>query len=244
MKRSICFSRFAAIMLLGCGLIVLGGAAYAADKAQLSGTWNYNADQSDNAQLKVQQAQQTSQSAGSNTPGARYPGGGGGYPGSGGNPGGMGYPSGGGYPGGTGYPGGGGYPSGGSGNGSGPRGMQTPGSVSPQQWSQLAANPKYLAITQQENQIVISDDSHTLTLDPDGKKHSGKDEDGNKTSIRTQWQGDELVTETRMGSGKLTNTYQRSSDGKQLIVTSRFEDFSLAGNLSIRRVYDLANTAQ
>ena len=207
MKRSICFSRIAAIMLVGCGLIVLGGVALAADKAQLSGTWNYNADQSDNAQLKVQQAQQASQSASANTPGARYPGGGGGYPGGSGNPGGMGYPGGLGYPNGT-YPGGG-YPNGGAGNGSGPRGTQTPGSISPQQWSQLEVNPKYLAITQQENQIVISDDSHTLTLYPDGKKHSGKDEDGNKASTRTQWQGDDLVSETRMGSGKLTTTYQR-----------------------------------
>jgi hypothetical protein len=243
MKRSNCFSRLAVIILVGCCLIVLGSLAYAADKAQLSGTWNYNADQSDNAQLKVQQAQEASQSASSsNSPGARYPGGAG-------NPGGMGYPSGGGYPGGTGYPGGGGYPNGGAGqggtgNGSGSRGMQTPGSVSPQQWSQLAANPKYLAITQQENQIVITDDSHTLTLYPDGKKHSGKDEDGKKTSTKTQWQGDELVAETRMGSGRLTDTYQLSSDGKQLIVISRYEDFSLAGNLSIRRVYDVANAAQ
>ena len=91
---------------------------------------------------------------------------------------------------------------------------------------------------------MISDDSHTIILYPDGKEHSGKDEDGNKASTRTQWQGDDLVSETRMGSGKLTTTYQRSSDGKQLIVTSRFEDFSLGGNLSIRRVYDLANAAQ
>lgn len=250
MKCSNCFSRFAAIMLAGCCLIVFGIMAHATDKAQLGGTWNYNAEQSDNAQLKVQQAQQASQSAGtSNTPGARYPGGGG-YPGGSGNPGGMGYPGGGGYPGGTGYPAGGGYPSGGAGqggigSGSGSRGMQTPGSISPQQWSQLAANPKYLKITQQENQIVISDDSdHALTLYPDGKKHSAKDEEGKKTSTRTQWEGDELVTETRMGSGKLTDTYQVSSDRKQLIVTSRYEDFSLAGNLSIRRVYDLATAAQ
>ena len=243
MKCGNCFSRLGPILLAAGCLIVLGIVAYAADRAQLGGIWNYNTEQSDNSQLKVQQAQQASQSATpSNTPGARYPGGGG-YPGGSGSPGGMGYPGGGGYPGGTSYPGGG-YPNGGAGNGSGPRGMQTPGSVSPQQWSELAANPKYLKITQQENQIVITDDSdHTLTLYPDGKKHSAKDEDGKKTSTKTQWEGGELVTETRMGSGKLTDTYQLSADGKQLIVTSRYEDFALAGNLSIRRVYDAANAA-
>jgi hypothetical protein len=56
-------------------------------------------------------------------------------------------------------------------------------------------------------------------------------------------QGNELIAETKIGSGKLTDTYQVSSDGKQLIVVSRYENSSLSGQLSIRRAYDLGNGA-
>ena len=111
------------------------------------------------------------------------------------------------------------------------------------EWPQLAADPKYLDITQPDDQIVITDSEHTRTLYPDGKKHKGTDEDGNKISTKTEWQGEELVAETKMGSGKLTEMFQVSSDGKQLTVISRFENSSLAEPLSIRRVYDLGTGA-
>ena len=51
------------------------------------------------------------------------------------------------------------------------------------------------------------------------------------------------IAETRTGSGKLTDTYQINSDGKQLTVTSRYENSALSQPLSIRRVYDLGNEA-
>jgi hypothetical protein len=125
-------------------------------------------------------------------------------------------------------------------------GMGNPGGgVSSQEWDQLAANPKYLQINQRDDQIVISDDSdHTLTLYPDGKKHEEKDENGKKISTKTEWQGDALIAETKMRSGKLTETYQVSSDGKQLIVVSRYDNSSLSGPLSIQRVYDMGNAAR
>ena len=64
-----------------------------------------------------------------------------------------------------------------------------------------------------------------------------------RISTKTEWQGDEPVAETKMGSGKLTETFQVSSDGKQLTVISRFENSSLSEPLSIRWVYDLGNGA-
>jgi len=232
MKRVSWFSMRAAIPFAACCLLALAGVAHATDKAQLSGSWNFNPDQSDDAQQKVQQAKQSSQtrSAGS------YPGGGGG------NAGGS-YPGGGGgYPGGAGYPGGMGR--GGMGGGGGRGGMGNPGAaVSNQEWEQLAKNPKYLNITQHDDQILIADSDHTSTLYPDGRKHKATDENGNKISIKTEWQGDKLIAETRTGSGKLTDTYQVSSDGKQLTVTSRYENSALSQPLSIRRVYDLGNEA-
>ena len=141
------------------------------------------------------------------------------------------------------YPGGGGMGRGGmGGGGQGRGGMGNPGAaVSNQEWAQLAANPKYLNITQHDNQIMITDSEHTSTLYPDGKKHKATDENGDKISTKTEWQGDELIAETRTGAGKLTDTYQVSSDGKQLTVISRYENSALSQPLSIRRVYDLGN---
>src|ERR1035438_2257830 len=100
----------AAIPFAACCLLALVGVARAGDKTQLSGNWNFNSDQSDDAQRKVQEAQQNSQRG---SAGRGYPGGGsagGGYPGGGG--------IGGRYPGGGGMGGGGmGRPGGGGGDG-------------------------------------------------------------------------------------------------------------------------------
>ena len=220
-------------LLAACLLVgVLAAVSRAADKPQLKGVWNFNQDQSDDAQQKVHDAQESAS--------ARQ-GSGGGYPSGGTSPGG--------YPGG-GYPGGGigggmghvGWPGGGMGRGGqGGRGNQG-GGVSSEEWDELAANPKFLRIDQREQQIVISDDTgHTRTFYPDGKKHQETDANGKKTSTKAQWDGDSLTAESKLThSGKLTETYRLTPDGKQLYVVSRFEDPSLAGSLSIRRVYDLA----
>ena len=227
----------AAIPFAACCLLALVGVARAGDKTQLSGNWNLNPDQSDDAQRKVQEAQQNSQRG---SAGRGYPGGGsagGGYPGGGGI--GGSYPGGGGMGGGMGR---GGMGGGGMGH---PGGVGNPGGgVSGQEWNQLATNPKSLTISQRDDQIVISDSEHTRTLYPDSKKHEEKDENGKKISTKTEWQGDELIAETKMHSGKLTETYQVSSDGKQLIVVSRYDNSSLSGPLSIRRVYDMENAAR
>jgi hypothetical protein len=182
---------------------------------------------------------------------------GGGYPNGGGYPGG----GGGGYPGGipgTDYPGGG-YPRGGIGGPMGGIGVGMPGGgigrhgregagrersgISGQEWEAMAATPKTLKIEQREKQIVLGDDSgNTETLYPDGKKHKEDNLQGNKVSTKTRWEGDRLTTESKLGhSGKFTETYRLTSEGKQLEVISRLEDPALAVPLTIRRVYDRAS---
>lgn len=239
MSRFPSFPARASIPLATCCLVAgLVGVSRAADKSQLKGVWNFNQDQSDDARDKVRDAQEKSASA------RRDSGGG--------------YPSGGTYPGGT-YPGGG-YPGGGIGVGIGRVGIGGPigggtgrrggmahqgGGVSSEEWDELAANPGFLKIDQHEQQIVISDDTgHARTFYPDGKKHQETDADGRKTWTKTEWDGNSLIAESKLRhSGKLTETYRLTPDGKQLYVVSRFEDPSLAGPLSIRRVYDLATAS-
>jgi len=221
----------------------LAGVARAADnQPKLSGRWEFNKDQSDHAQQKISEAQ-NSQHVG-NDKGGRYPGGGsgGGYPG-----GGVGYPGGGiGYPGvGIGWPGAGmGLPGPGGGMG---RHKGPAHSVSSEDWDRLAENPKFLQVDQRSKQVVITDDSdRAQTLYLDGKKHEQKDASGKKVSTKTEWQGNTLVAETKLShSTKVTQTFRVSDDGKQLYVTSRLENPSLEAPVSIRRVYDLlSSTAQ
>jgi hypothetical protein len=212
----------------------LVGVARAGDKAQLSGHWNFNADQSDDAQQKVHEAQQDSKinaDQNGNT-----------YPGTGGQ-----YPAGGGYPGGVGVGRGGMGGVWGPGGGMGRPGHQSAANragVSSEEWDRLAENPKYLKIDQQSDQIVVTDDNNNAqTFYLDGKKHDDKDSSGKKVSTKSDWDGGILTAETRLShSDKLTQTFRVSDDGKQLFVVTRFEDPTLAGPLSIRRVYDLRKT--
>ncbi len=105
---------------------------------------------------------------------------------------------------------------------------------------ELAADPKILRIEQNEQQVSIAADAgRTKTLYPDGKKHKEQGSGEKTTAIKTHWDGERLVAESKMGhSGKLTETYELSPDGKQLYVTSRLDGPHLAAPLTIRRVYD------
>jgi hypothetical protein len=200
----------------------MAGVARAGDnQPKLGGRWQFNKDQSDDAQQKTSEVQNTQRS--STNSGGGYPGGGGG----------------GGYPG-----GGGGWPGGGMGRGGmGRRGGQPnrASTVSSEDWDRLAENPKFLRIDQQSKQVVVTDDSdRTQTFYPDGKKHDDKDVNGKKVTTKTEWQGDMLVAETKLShSSKLTQSFRLSDDGKQLYVTSRLENPSLQAPVSVRRVYDL-----
>ena len=206
----------------------------------LSGRWQFNKDQSDDAQQKITDAQSNQRTTASS---------GGGYPGGGGG-GGGGYPGGGGWPGGGGgYPGGvGGMGRGGMGRGGmGRRGQQANrgSTVSAEDWDRLSQTPKFLQLDQKSGQLAVTDDAgHTQTLYLDGKKHDDKDDNGKKiSSTKTDWQGDTLQAETKLDHGtKLTESFSLSEDHKQLTVVSRLENSSLQGPVTVRRVYDLMGT--
>jgi hypothetical protein len=215
MAKVLSFKAKAAVPIAACFLAAsLVVVTRAQDKVQLAGHWNFNKDQSDDAEQKVHDAQASSQRGGGG-----YPGGGGGYPGGGG---GMG----------RGGMGGMGRGRGGMGN--------TSYSVSSQEWNRLAENPKFLRIDQRSDQFVVIDDSdRAQTFYPDGKKHKDTDADGNKISTQASWQGGAFIAETKLPhSEKLTQTFRMSEDGKQLHVITLFEASS--GNASVRilRVYD------
>jgi hypothetical protein len=246
MAKIFSFTAKASLPVAACFLAAsLVAMARAGDKAQLTGHWNYNQDQSDDTQQKVHQAQQDSKINADNN-GNTYPGTGGQYPNSGGQ-----YPTGGGYPG-----GGGGMGRGGMGGVWGPGGgggMGRPGhqssanraGVTSEEWDRLAEDPKYLKIDQRSDQVVVTDDNgNAETFYPDGKKHDDKDSGGKKVSTKADWESGVLTEETKLSrSEKLTRTFRVSDDGKQLFVTTRFEAPALAGPLSIRRVYDLGKSS-
>jgi hypothetical protein len=229
------------------GFATLLRSSFAADSHHLTGRWAYNQQQSDDANQKVHDAEISERTQDRNS-GGGYPGGGGGYPSGGGYPGG-GYP-GGGYPGGggVGYPGGRvgiGVPGvGGMGRGRrGSRPTET-GGPSSEQLEQLARNPKSLNITQDEKQIEITNDDGQITrLFPDDKKHKVSDFNGDEVTVKSHWDGDRLISESKPKHlGKLTETYELSSDGKQLFITSELDNSSFASPLIIRRVFDSATT--
>jgi len=241
MAKGFNFKATTSIPVIACFLAAsLGGVARAGDKVQLTGHWNYNAAQSDDASQKVHEAQVNNERGVNDAAGGGAdPTAGTGYPGGGGYPGTMGPTIGG--MGGRGGMGGMGGPGGmGRGTRQGTRGPE----VASEEWDRLAANPKYLHIDQRADQIEVSNDTDQgQTFYPDGKKHDDKDVDGKKITTRSSWEGDAFVAETKLSrSQKITETYRLSSDGKQIYVTTRFEDSSLKGPILIRRVYNAEKT--
>ena len=108
--------------------------------------------------------------------------------------------------------------------------------------AQLAATPKMLTVEQTDQQVTITDDGGQVTnLYPDGKKHKEKDSNGQSNTIKTQWEANRLTAESKLGhSGKLTQSYELSPDGKQLYVTQQLDSSKLNQPLVIRCVYDSA----
>ena len=208
-----------------------------ADGAHLSGKWTLNKDQSDDADKKIQDAEASAKMQ------SNYPGGGGvGYPGGGGYPNGTDYPGGGG---GVGYPGGRGGMGGMGGMGGGRvgRGQRGPmaqtSGLSSEDMQQLSATPQMLTVSQDDKQVTITDDGGQVrNLYPDGKKHKEKDSSGQSSTVKAYWQGNRLMAESKLHSGKLTETYELSQDGKQLDVIQQLDNSHLSTPLTIRRVYD------
>lgn len=88
--------------------------------------------------------------------------------------------------------------------------------------------------------VVMQDDQKVVLTEPDGRvrtlptnnravKVDGRD-------VRTKWDNDRLVSEIKVGDAKVVETYERSPNAAQLIVTARVD--MQGRQVNIRRVYD------
>jgi len=95
-------------------------------------------------------------------------------------------------------------------------------------------------IAYHEPELWITDDNGRIRmLYTDGRKVEQETPSGEVATVKTRWEGKQIVTERETGQGgKLRETYELSPDGKQLIVTLRLDNPRFSEPLTIRRVYD------
>lgn len=202
-------------------------------RTNLAGSWRFNRDQSDDPQSKARETMPNS--TGNNYPGGGYPGGG--YPGGG-------YP-GGGYPG-TGYPRrspGGGYPGGGYPGGGYPNGGRQPDFENNEKIQELIRPANSLTFAIRTSDIEVTDE-HFDKIDfmIDGRQAPKKQEVNNQL-IAAHWDGHELVSDEKSPlGGKMSRTFELSSDGKQAYETWRIER-GRSAPLVVRYVYDANDPA-
>jgi hypothetical protein len=92
--------------------------------------------------------------------------------------------------------------------------------------------PQWFEVRQDGDRIALSDSGgHVRTLNANGRKEKidGRD-------VRTKWDKQRLVSEISVGSVKVTETYERSTDSTQLIVTTKLDMHGR--EMSVRRVYE------
>ncbi len=93
--------------------------------------------------------------------------------------------------------------------------------------------PASLVLTQDGDRIVLTGSEgrlRTLTANDRTEKVNGRD-------VRTKWDEHHLVSETSVGDVKVTETYERSTNAPQLIVTTKVV-MRRGHEVSVRRVYD------
>src|SRR5262245_42612160 len=92
--------------------------------------------------------------------------------------------------------------------------------------------PPSFALTQDGDRIVLTESTGRVrTLIASGRKEKIDGHD-----VRTKWDNRRLVSETSLGTAKVTETYERLAKAPQLIVTTKMEMHGR--ELSVRRVYD------
>jgi hypothetical protein len=93
---------------------------------------------------------------------------------------------------------------------------------------------EWLTVTQDGDRIVLTDSNGRVrTLTANGRKESvgGRD-------VRTKWDENRLASEVSLGHLKVTESYERATNGAQLIVSAKLD---MGGrNVTVRRVYDAA----
>ena len=189
-------------------------------RTSIFGVWKLDRDESDDPRKKMQEARSQGQNNGGYGGNRRM---GGGYPG-------------GGYPGG-GYPGGGG-----GGPYGGRRGGQQNESDEDRQRMQEVINPSNaltVAEAQRNVEVDLFDDAqHKTALFTDGRKVQ-KSKDANYQEIPAHWDDKRLMTDEKSPrGGKMSRTYELSSDGTQLYETLRMTTGRSNTSVVIRYVYD------
>jgi hypothetical protein len=92
--------------------------------------------------------------------------------------------------------------------------------------------PTRFVLMQDDQNVVLTEHGgrvRTLPTNNRTVKVDGRD-------VRTTWENNRLVSEIAVGDAKVTETYERSPNAPQLIVTARID--MQGQQVSIRRVYD------
>jgi len=186
-------------------------------RQSILGAWKFNKDESDDGRAKLKQSREADNSNRGN----------GGY---GGGP-----RMGGGWPG----MGGGGY--------GGPRNAQGGGDIS-DSMGDIVNPPREMTLSQKfdkDPEVLLSDDrEHRTAFYTDGRKLE-KEKDPSNQQVAARWDDKKLVTDEKGAhGGKVSRTYELSSDGKQLIETVHLTDSKGNHPVNVQYVYDAAEASE
>jgi hypothetical protein len=189
-------------------------------RTSIFGVWKLDRDESDDPRKKMQEARSQTQNNGGYGGNRRM---GGGYPG-------------GGYP-------GGGYPGGGGGGPYGGRrgGQQNESDEDRERMAEVINPSNALTVAEAKRNVEVDlfdDAQHKSALFTDGRKVQ-KSKDANYQEIPAHWDDKRLVTDEKSPrGGKMSRTYELSSDGTQLYETLRMTTGRSNTSVVIRYVYD------
>jgi hypothetical protein len=97
----------------------------------------------------------------------------------------------------------------------------------------LLKAPAWFVVRQDGERIVLTDnDGRVRILTANGRR-----ERVNGREVRTKWEQDRLVSEISVDHAKVIETYQRATNARQLIVTTKLD--MRGRDVSVRRVYEL-----
>jgi len=196
-----------------------------APRKTLAGYWKLNADESDDARKKLDEARQRKAGPGNGPAGNGGPNGGGPRVG-------VGYP----YPGGGGG-GGGNGPYGGGGRGMGGGDTDLSEKILQEVRPDLSQS---VALTDAEVDST-NDQGNKLVFFTDGRKIQKSKSDAVQ-EVPAKWSGAQLVTDEKGPQGrKMSRTFELSPDGRQFYETWRVENGKSGSPIVIRYVYDAAN---
>ena len=183
-------------------------------RKNLLGAWKFNKDESDDGRARLRQqreADNTNSGNGGNTGGPRM----GGWPGG---------------------------PMGGGPGYGGQRRQPLGSDDESDRMGDVVNPPREINLSQKfdkDPEVLLTDDrEHRTSFFTDGRKLE-KQKDTSYQEVTARWDGNNLVTDEKGAhGGKLSRTYELSSDGKQLIETVHLSDSKGNHPVSVRYVYD------